>query len=131
MRLFLRSLLERTQFLSNSALVRPGKNRRTDPTAVIERPRTIGDSAIIKPGVVMGNCIIGSTVNIRPGCQLLLSVVGDRCYLPFRAALLMTSPMENSMGTRSACPQLCAAGRGSFVGIGTTFTELNLIPKPV
>ncbi len=130
-RVFLRSLLERKQFLSNSLLVRVGKNCQIDPSAIIQGPTLIGDNVTIGPGVMIGNCIIGSNVNVMQGCQLLLSVVGDGCYLPFRAALFMTTLMENSMLAQNACLQLCVVGRNSFVGAGTTFADFNLIPKPV
>ena len=32
---------------------------------------------------------------------------------------------------QNACLQLCVIGRGTFVGAGTTFTDFNLIPKPM
>ncbi len=130
-RLLVRSLLERKQFLSNSMLVRTGKDCQIDPSAIIQGPTYIGDHVTIGPGVVIGNCIIGNNVNIMQGCQLMLSVVGDGCYLPFRAALFMTTLMENSMVAQNACLQLCVVGRNSFVGAGTTFTDFNLVPKPI
>ena len=130
-RVFLRSLLERKQFLSNSLLVRTGKRCQIDPSAIIQGPTYIGDNVTIGPGVVVGNCIIGNNVNIMQGCQVMLSVVGDGCYLPFRAALFMTTLMENSMVAQNACLQLCVVGRNSFVGAGCTFTDFNLLSKPI
>ena len=130
-RLFLRSLLERKQFLSNSMLVHVGKGCQIDPSAIIQGPTYLGDHVTVGPGAVIGNCIIGNNVNVMQGCQLMLSVVGDGCYLPFRAALFMTTLMENSMVAQNACLQLCVIGRNSFVGAGTTFTDFNLVPKPI
>jgi carbonic anhydrase/acetyltransferase-like protein (isoleucine patch superfamily) len=131
LRILLRSLLERKQILSCSALVRVGKNVHIDPTAIIQGPTIIGDNVTIGPGVVISNCLIGNNVNIMQGCQLLLSVVSDGCYLPFRAALFMTTLMEDCMVAQNACLQLCVVGRRSFIGAGTTFTDLNLLPRPV
>ncbi len=130
-RILLCSLLERKQFLSCSQLVKVGKNTQIDPTAIIQGPTVIGDNVTIGPGVVISNCIIGHNVNIMQGCQLLLSVVSDGCYLPFRAALFMTTLMENSMVAQNTCLQLCVVGRDSFIGAGTTFTDFNLLPKPL
>ncbi len=130
-RIVLRSLLERKQFLSCSELVKIGKNTHIDPTAVIQGPTLIGDNVTIGPGVVISNCIVGNNVNIMQGCQLLLSVVSDGCYLPFRAALFMTTLMENAMVAQNTCLQLCVVGRDSFIGAGTTFTDFNLLPKPL
>lgn len=130
-RILLRSLLERKQFLSCSELVRVGKNTQIDPTAVIQGPTLIGDNVTIGAGVVISNCLIGNNVNIMQGCQLLLSVVSDGCYLPFRAALFMTTLMENSMVAQNTCLQLCVVGRHSFIGAGTTFTDFNILPKPL
>jgi UDP-N-acetylglucosamine diphosphorylase / glucose-1-phosphate thymidylyltransferase / UDP-N-acetylgalactosamine diphosphorylase / glucosamine-1-phosphate N-acetyltransferase / galactosamine-1-phosphate N-acetyltransferase len=121
------SLLEQRQVLSNSKLVTVGKNASIDPSAVIHGPTTIGDNVTIGAGAVIDNCIIGNNVNISQGCQLMLSVVGDGCFLPFRAALFMTSMMENTMVAQNTCLQLCVIGRHSFVGAGTTFTDFNVI----
>jgi NDP-sugar pyrophosphorylase family protein len=126
-----RSLLERKQFLSSSALVVVGKNTQIDPAAVIQGPTIIGDNVTIGPGVVINACIIGNNVNIWQGCQLLLSVVGDGCELFFRAALLLTTLMENSMVAQNTCLQLCVAGRDTFIGAGNTFTDYNLLAKPL
>ncbi|HID63347.1 MAG TPA: multidrug transporter [Anaerolineae bacterium] len=130
-RAFVRALLERKQFLSSSALVRVGKNTQIDPTAIIQGPSFIGDNVIIGAGAVIVACIIGSNVNIMQGSQLCLSVVSDGCYIPFRAALFMSALMENSMVAQNACLQLCLVGRNSFIGAGVTFTDFNVIPKPL
>lgn len=129
LRVFWRSLLERRQILSCSHLVKVGRNTQIDPTAVIQGPTIIGDNVYIGAGVVISNCIIGNHVSILHGNQLLISVVGDRCYLPFRSSLFMSTLMEDTMVAQNACLQFCVVGRDSFIGAGTTFTDFNLIPK--
>jgi NDP-sugar pyrophosphorylase family protein len=124
-----RSLLERRQVLSCSHLVKVGRNTQIDPTAVIQGPTVIGDNVYIGAGVVISNCIIGNNASILHGNELLISVVGDRCYLPFRASLFMTTLMEDTMVAQNACLQFCVVGRDSFVGAGTTFADFNLIPR--
>jgi len=126
-----RSLLERKQFLSSSALVEVGKNTQIDPAAIIQGPTIIGDNVTIGPGCVINASIIGNNVNVMQGVQLMLSVVGDGCYLPFRSALFMTTLMENSMVAQNACLQLCVIGRDTFIGAGNTFTDFNLLAKPI
>lgn len=126
-----RSLLERKQFLSSSALVVVGKNTQIDPAAIIQGPTIIGDNVIIGPGCVINASFIGNNVNIMQGVQLMLSVVGDGCYLPFRSALFMSTLMENSMVAQNACLQMCVIGRDTFVGAGNTFTDFNLLAKPI
>ncbi|MGD8738213.1 MAG: multidrug transporter, partial [Anaerolineae bacterium] len=69
--------------------------------------------------------------SILHGNQLMISVVGDRCYLPFRASLFFSTLMEDTMVAQNACLQFCVVGRDSFIGAGTTFTDFNLIPKPL
>jgi carbonic anhydrase/acetyltransferase-like protein (isoleucine patch superfamily) len=128
---FFRSLLERRQILSNSKVIKVGRDTYIDPHAVIEGPTYIGDHCTIGNGVSITNCIIGNNVNIMDGCQLTLSVVSNGCYLPFRAALFMSTLMENSMVAQNACLQMCVVGRDSFIGAGTTFTDFNLIPRPI
>src|SRR5262249_45606635 len=108
-----------------------GKNCDIDPTAVIQGPTIIGDNCTIGPGAVIGNCYIGNNVNIAQGCQLMLSVVSDSCFLPFRAALFMSVMMENSIVAQNTCLQMCVIGRNSFIGAGTTFTDFNLLPTPL
>ncbi len=126
-----RSLLERKQFLSSSPLVQVGKNTQIDPAATIQGPTIIGDNVIIGPGCVINASVIGDNVNIMQGVQLMLSVVGDGCYLPFRSALFMTTLMENSMVAQNACLQMCVIGRDTFIGAGNTFTDFNLLGKPI
>ena len=131
LRIFWRSLLERKQILSCSELVKVGRNTQIDPTAVVQGPTIIGDNVYIGAGVVISNCIIGNNVSILHGNELLISVVGDRCYLPFRTSLFMSTLMEDTMVAQNACMQFCVVGRDSFIGAGTTFTDFNLIPKPL
>ncbi len=131
LKIFWQSLLERKQILSCSHLVKVGRNTQIDPTAIIQGPTIIGDNVYIGAGVVISNCIIGSHVSILHGNQLLISVVGDRCYLPFRSSLFMSTLMEDTMVAQNACLQFCVVGRDSFIGAGTTFTDFNLIPKPL
>ncbi|MBN1177662.1 MAG: multidrug transporter [Anaerolineae bacterium] len=126
-----RSVLEQKQFLSSSQVVKIGRNCSIDPDVIIRGPSTIGDNVTIGPGVVIDNCIIGNNADISQGCQLMLSVIGDRCFLPFRASLFMTVLMEDSMVAQNTCLQLSCVGRGSFIGAGNTFTDFNLVPKPI
>ncbi len=126
-----RSLLERKQFLSSSALVLVGQNTQIDPAAVIQGPTIIGNNCTIGPGVVINASIIGNNVNVMQGVQLMLSVVGDGCYLPFRSALFMTTLMANSMVAQNTCLQMCVIGRDTFIGAGNTFTDFNLLAKPL
>jgi len=102
-----------------------------DPTAIIHGPTTIGDNVTINAGAVIENCIIGSNVNVSQDCQLMLSVVGDGTFLPFRAALFMTTIMENGMVAQNTCLQMCVIGRNTFIGAGNTFTDYNLIPTVI
>ena len=126
LKIMARSLIEQKHVHSNSEMVKVGKNVTIDSSAVIHGPTTIGDNVTIGAGAVIDNCIIGSNVNVSQGCQLMLSVVGDGCFLPFRASLFMTSLMENSMVAQNTCLQLCVVGRDSFIGAGTTFTDFNV-----
>jgi NDP-sugar pyrophosphorylase family protein len=127
----LHALLERTQILSSSYMVQVGKNVHIDPTATIQGPTIIGDNVDIGADCLIGNCIIGSNVNIMHGSQLLLSVVGDGCFLPFRASLFMTTLMENSMVAQNATLQYCVIGRDTFIGANVTFTDFNLLSQPL
>jgi carbonic anhydrase/acetyltransferase-like protein (isoleucine patch superfamily) len=61
----------------------------------------------------------------------MLSVVGDGAFLPFRAALFLTTVMENSMVAQNTCLQMCVVGRNTFIGAGSTWTDYNLIPAPI
>ncbi|MBK7897820.1 MAG: hypothetical protein WAS33_29510 [Candidatus Promineifilaceae bacterium] len=131
LKILARSLLEQKRVLSSSALVKVGKNVHIDPTAVIHGYTVIGDNVTIGAGAVIDNCIIGSNVTISQGCQLLLSVVSDGCFLPFRAALFMTTLMENTSVAQNSCLQLCVVGRDSFIGAGNTFTDFNILGGPL
>lgn len=125
------AMLERKQVLSSSDVVHIGENCSIDPTAVIQGPAYIGDNVSIGPGAVICTSIIGDDVDVMQGAQVLLSVVSDRCYLPFRAALFMTLMMSDSMVAQNTCLQFCSIGRNTFIGAGNTFTDFNLIPKPI
>jgi carbonic anhydrase/acetyltransferase-like protein (isoleucine patch superfamily) len=129
--MFAAALYEGRQLLECSKVVQIGKNCVIDPHAIIHGPTTIGDNVTVNAGAVIENCIIGSNVNVSQGVQLMLSVVGDGTFLPFRAALFMTSVMENSMIAQNTCLQMCVIGRNTFVGAGSTFTDYNLIPAPL
>jgi carbonic anhydrase/acetyltransferase-like protein (isoleucine patch superfamily) len=126
-----KAMYEGKQVLSCSSVVQIGRNCTIDPSSVIHGPTTIGDHVTIGAGAVIENCIIGDYVNIGQGCQLMLSVVGDGAFLPFRAALFMTSLMDNSMVAQNSCLQMCVIGRNTFIGAGSTFTDFNLLPSPI
>ncbi len=128
---FAKALYEGRQLLECSAVVKVGRNCIIDPSAIIHGPTTIGDSVTINAGAVIENCIIGNNVNVSQDVQLMLSVVGDGTFLPFRAALFMTTVMDNSMIAQNTCLQMCVIGRNTFVGAGSTFTDYNLIPAPI
>ncbi|MCA9971457.1 MAG: hypothetical protein KC425_14625 [Anaerolineales bacterium] len=131
LRVLARAVVEQRHFLASSELVQIGRNVTIDPSATIHGPTTIGNNVTIGAGAVIDNCIIGNNVNISQGCELMLSVVGDGCFLPFRAALFMTTMMENTMVAQNTCLQLCVIGRDSFVGAGTTFTDFNVLSGSV
>jgi len=130
-KILLRSLVEQKQVLESSELVQVGRNVNIDSSARIHGPTIIGDNVTIGAGTVIDNCIIGNNVTVSQGCQLMLSVVSDGCFLPFRASLFMTSMMENSMVAQNTCLQLCVIGRDTFIGAGTTFTDFNILPAPL
>lgn len=129
LRLLWQAMLERRQLLASSRLVQIGKNCQIDPTAVIQGPTIIGNNVTIGAGALVTNCILGNNVNIAHGCQLMLSVVGDGTFLPFRASLFETVLMEDCMVAQNTCLQMCVVGRGSFIGAGNTFTDFNLVPN--
>ena len=131
LKILARALYEGRQVLECSELVQVGRNCSIDPRAVIHGPTTIGDNVTINAGAVIENCIIGSNINISQDVQLMLSVVGDGAFLPFKSALFMTTVMENSMIAQNTCLQMCVIGRNTFVGAGSTFTDYNLIPAPI
>lgn len=132
LRVLWRGLIERRQVLMSSGLVKKGRNVHIDPSAVIIGPgTTIGNNVQIGPGAVIDNCHIGNNVTISHGCVLSSSVVSDGCFLPFRASLFMTTLMENSMVAQNTCLQMCVVGRDTFVGAGNTFTDFNMVSKPI
>ena len=121
----------RNHMFSCSRLVKIGKNCSIDPTAIIHGPTIIGNNVTIGAGTVITNSLIGNNVNIMQGCQVMLSVVSDRCYLPFNAGLFMTALMENSMVAQLSCLQMCVVGRNTFIGAGNIFTDFDLINRPI
>ena len=131
LKILARSLIERKQFLGSSPFVKIGNNCQIDPAAIIQGPTIIGDNVTIGPGAVINACVIGNNVNISQGCQLMLSTVGSGTFLPFRAALFMTTLMENAMVAQNSCLQMCVIGRNTFIGAGNTFTDFNLLAKPI
>lgn len=131
LRMLFRAILEQKQVLSCSKVVQVGEGTIIDPSAVILGPTTIGRGCYIGPGAVIDNSIIGDYVNVAQGCQLMLSVVGNSSFLPFRASLFMTTLMEYTIVAQNTCLQMCVVGRNSFVGAGTTFTDFNLLPAPL
>lgn len=131
LKIFIRSLVERKQFLESSPMVQIGKNCLIDPSAVVQGPTIIGDNVTIGAGTVVNACVIGDNVNISQGCQLMVSVVGSGSFLPFRASLFMTTIMENAMVAQNTCLQMCVVGRNTFIGAGNTFTDFNLLNKPI
>ncbi len=80
---------------------------------------------------MIDNSIIGNNVNISQDVQIMLSVVGDGTFMPFRSALFMTSIMDNSMVAQNTCLQMCVIGRNTFIGAGSTWTDYNLVPAPI
>lgn len=130
-KILLRALVEQRSLLESSELVQIGRNCNIDASARIHGPAIIGDNVTIGAGSVIDNCIIGNNVTVSQGCQLMLSVVGDGCFLPFRASLFMTTMMENTMVAQNTCLQLCVIGRDTFIGAGTTFTDFNILPAPL
>lgn len=131
LRIAFRSFIERKHFYSCSEMVRIGKNCSIAPTAIIEGPTVIGNNVNIGAGAVITNSLIGNNVTVMQGCQVMLSVVSDYCYLPFRAGLFMTAFMENSMVAQNTCLQLCVVGRNTFIGANNVFTDFNLLGKPL
>ena len=130
-KLLWRSMLERKQSHSCSEMVQVGRNCSIDPTAIIKGPTHIGNNVTIGPGAVVDVSVIGDNVALMNGVHVQLSVISDRCYLPFRAAVFMSSMMEDSMLAQNTCVQFCSIGRNTFIGAGSTFTDFNLVPKPI
>jgi len=131
LRILGKAMYEGKQVLECSELVRIGRNCVIDPTAVIHGPTTIGNNVTINAGAMIENCVIGDNVNVSQDCQLMLSVIGDGAFLPFRAAMFMTTFMDNSMVAQNTCLQMCVIGRNTFIGAGSTFTDFNLLPAPI
>ena len=126
-----KAIYEGRQVLESSELVKVGKGCIIDPSAIIHGPTIIGDNVTINAGAVIENCVIGSHVNISQDVQLMLSVVGDGAFLPFRSSLFMTTIMDHSMVAQNTCLQMCVVGRNTFIGAGSTWTDYNLIPAPI
>lgn len=131
LKILARAMYEGKQVLECSELVKIGRNCTIDPRAVLHGPTSIGDNVTINAGAVIENCVIGDNVNVSQDCQLMLSVVGDGTFLPFRTSLFMTTLMDNSMVAQNTCLQMCVVGRNTFIGAGSTFTDFNLLPKPL
>lgn len=103
-------------------LVIVGARCRIDPTAIIVGPTIIGDDAIIEAGACVSASVVGRGAHIGQGCQLRLTVVGDRAVFPppvsaanFSVVLedaLVNSPLRFSV-----------AGRGCFIGAGVWITD--------
>jgi len=126
-----KAIYEGRQVLECSEVVIVGKDCVIDPSAIIKGPTIIGDNVTINAGAVIDNSYIGNNVNIGQGAQVMLSVVGDGTFLPFRAALFMTTMMDHSMLSQNTCLQMCVVGRNTFIGSGSTWTDYNLIPAPI
>jgi len=131
LRVMLRGMWERQQVLRSSAAVHIGKGTFVDPSAKILGPTTIGDNCTIGAGSVIDNCVIGNGVNVGQGCQLMLSVVCDRSFLPFNVALFMTTIMENSIVAQNTCMQMCVIGRDTFIGANSVFTDYNVFARAI
>jgi len=126
-----KAIYEGRQVLECSEAVQVGENCVIDPSAIIKGPTVIGNNVTINAGAVIDNSYIGNNVNIGQGAQVMLSVVGDGAFLPFRAALFMTTMMDHSMLAQNTCLQMCVIGRNTFIGAGSTWTDYNLIPAPI
>jgi UDP-N-acetylglucosamine diphosphorylase / glucose-1-phosphate thymidylyltransferase / UDP-N-acetylgalactosamine diphosphorylase / glucosamine-1-phosphate N-acetyltransferase / galactosamine-1-phosphate N-acetyltransferase len=132
LKLLWRAVLEQKQILSSSSAIEIGTGCSIHPSAILTGPAKIGNNVSIGAGAIIDNCTIGDNVNIDAGCMLYQSTVGNNCFLPFRSSLYLTSLMENVIVAQNTCLQMCAIGRNSFVGAGSTFTDFNLIAqKPI
>ncbi len=129
LKLLWKAVLEQKHLLSTSEVITVGKNTNIHSTAVITGPAVIGDNCTIGAGVFLDNVTIGDNVTIDDGCVLMMSTVASGCFLPFRAALYLTSVMENSIIAQNTCLQMTTIGRNSFIGAGSTFTDFNLMEQ--
>lgn len=129
LKLLFKAMVEQRQVLSSSEVVKIGRGTVIHPTAVITGPASIGENCNIGPGVMIDNCTIGDNVTIDDGCVMMMSSIGSGCFLPFRAALYLTTVMENTIIAQNTCLQMCVIGRSSFVGAGSTFTDFNLVEQ--
>jgi UDP-N-acetylglucosamine diphosphorylase / glucose-1-phosphate thymidylyltransferase / UDP-N-acetylgalactosamine diphosphorylase / glucosamine-1-phosphate N-acetyltransferase / galactosamine-1-phosphate N-acetyltransferase len=118
-------------FFASSRLVKIGKNCSIDPTATIHGPTVIGDNVTIGAGVVITNSLIGKNVTIMQGSQVMLSVVSDRCYLPWNTGIFLTTLMDNSLVAQLSCLQMSVVGRNTFIGAGNIFTDFDLRNQPL
>ncbi len=126
-----RAILEQKQILSCSELVKVGPGTQIHPAATVLGPTTIGANCYIGPGAVIDNCHIGDNVTIDQGCVLMLSVIGNNCFFPFRASSYLSVFMDNSILAQNTCVQMCVIGRSTFIGAGSTFTDFNLASEPI
>jgi carbonic anhydrase/acetyltransferase-like protein (isoleucine patch superfamily) len=131
LKILAKAMYEGRQLLECSELVKIGRNCSIDPSATIHGPTVIGDNVTINAGVVIDNCLIGNNISIAQDAQLMLSVVGDGCFLPFRSALFMSTLMDNTTVAQNTCLQMSVIGRNTFIGSGSTWTDFNLLPKPI
>ena len=131
LKLLAKAMYEGKQILECSELVKIGRNCIIDPSVIIHGPAVIGDNVTINAGVVIDNCLIGNNISIAQDVQLMLSVVGDGCFLPFRSALFMTTLMDNTTVAQNTCLQMSVIGRNTFIGSGSTWTDFNLLPKAI
>jgi acetyltransferase-like isoleucine patch superfamily enzyme len=103
-------------------LVIVGERCRIDPTAILVGPTILGDDAIVEAGACISASVIGRGAHIGQGCQLRLTIVGDRAVFPppvsaanFSVVLedaLVNSPLRFSV-----------AGKGCFIGAGVWITD--------
>src|SRR5690606_15992267 len=126
LKLLWRAVIEQKQVLGASGVVEIGSNCSIDPSVIIRGPAKIGNNVSIGAGAIIDNCTIGNNVNIDAGCVLFQSTVGDGGFLPFRAALYLTTLMEDVIVAQNTCLQMCVIGRNTFIGAGSTFTDFNM-----
>ncbi|MEL6404107.1 MAG: multidrug transporter [Chloroflexota bacterium] len=125
-RMVWQAIVEQRQIMSSAEAVEIGVGCDIHPSAIITGPAKIGDRVSIGAGAIIDNCTIGNDVNIDAGCMLFQSTVGDGCFLPFRAALYLTTLMQDVIVAQNTCLQMCVIGRNTFIGAGSTFTDFNM-----